>query len=80
MEVNMAEKKWYPAKTQYCKHAGCDVQLEVHVVLPPEFLPDQPPRVVGHRCSHGLQCNLLTQPSCTWAGTNPTYDPFDDQE
>lgn len=76
----MAEKRWYPAKTQYCKHADCEVQLEVHVVLPPEYLPDQPPRVVGHRCSHGLQCNLLTQPSCVWAGTNPAYDPFSEEE
>lgn len=72
----MAEKRWYPIKTQYCKHVGGDVQLEVHVVLPAEYLPDQPPRVIGHRCSHGMQCSLLTHPSCTWAGTNPNFDPF----
>ena len=64
----MAEKRWYAAKQQYCKHAGGDVKLEIHVVLPPEFLPDQPPRVIGHRCS--FVC----------AGTYPNYDPLIDQD
>ncbi|PKO17713.1 MAG: hypothetical protein CVU39_04315 [Chloroflexi bacterium HGW-Chloroflexi-10] len=76
----MAEKRWHSVKRQRCEHAGCEVDLEFQVVLPPEYLPEQPARVVGHRCSQGMQCSMFTQPSCTWAGTNPGYDPFTDPE
>jgi hypothetical protein len=72
----MSDKKWHAIRQQYCDHAGCNVALEVQVVLPAEFLPDQPPRVLAHRCSNGLQCSQLTKPTCVWAGTNPNYDPF----
>lgn len=76
----MTERRWEPIREQYCDHAGCNVALEVQVVLPPEYLPDQPPRIIAHRCSRGLQCNSFTHPSCVWAGTNPAYDPFSEKE
>jgi len=72
----MAEKRWHSIKQQHCDHVGCAVNLEVQLVLPSEYLPEQPPRIIGHRCSKGLQCSLFTKPSCVWAGTNPDYDPF----
>jgi hypothetical protein len=72
----MAEKSWQPLKEQYCSHAGEQVRLEAQVVLPAEFLPDQPPRVVAHRCSHAYICSVERQGSCVWSGTNPSYDPF----
>ncbi len=75
----MAEKRWQTAKQIHCDHAGCTVQLEYQVILPAEYLPDQPARIVGHRCSQGMQCSMLTKPTCVWSGTNPNYDPFQDQ-
>ena len=72
----MTEKTWQTIKLQYCHHADTDVGLEAEVVYPSEILPDQPPRIFAHRCSHGLACNLDGRPSCIWSGTNPVYDPF----
>jgi hypothetical protein len=72
----MAEKAWHPLKVQFCEHADCEVALQVQVVYPADIMPDQPPRVIAHRCSDALTCNLSDKPSCVWAGTNPGYDPF----
>ncbi|MAT42564.1 MAG: hypothetical protein CL609_09500 [Anaerolineaceae bacterium] len=76
----MAEKRWQTIQVKHCDHVGCDVKLQALVILPPERLPDQPPRVEAHRCSKGLQCSSLTKPTCVWAGTNPNYDPFADAD
>lgn len=76
----MAEKKWQSVKQRYCDQAGCNVSLEVQIVLPATFMPEQPPRILAHRCSKGLQCSTLTRPTCVWAGTNPDYDPFAEPE
>jgi len=75
-DTGMANKSWETVKLQYCHHACEDVCLEAEVVYPAEWLPDQPPRVLARRCSHGMNCNLDGRPSCVWAGTNPAYDPF----
>lgn len=72
----MALKTWQTIKICYCQHAGAEVGLEAQVVYPHDLLPDQSPRIMAHRCSHGIHCNLDNRPSCVWAGTNPTFDPF----
>ncbi len=72
----MAVRIWQPIKVCFCDHAGTEVALEAELVYPPEWLPEQPPRVLAHRCSNGLDCNLDERPSCVWAGTNPMVDPF----
>ncbi len=72
----MAVKTWEKVKVRYCHHAGEEVCLEAEMIFPADWLPDQPPQIVAHRCSHGLACNLDGRPSCIWAGTNPAYDPF----
>ena len=72
----MIIRSWDTIKVIYCHHADAEVGLQADAVYPPEWLPDQPPRLLGHRCSHASECNLLGKPSCIWAGTNPTYDPF----
>lgn len=72
----MAVKVWQPVKVQYCTHAGTEVAFEAELIYPAEWLPEQNPRVAGHRCSHALACNLDGRPSCIWAGTNPAFDPF----
>ena len=72
----MAVKTWQPVRLCFCGHAGCEVALEAEVVFPAEWMPEQAPRVLSHRCSHGVQCNLDDRPSCVWAGTNPAFDPF----
>jgi hypothetical protein len=71
----MAEKMWISEKLQYCERAGCDVSLQAEMIFPAEHLPDQPPRVTVHRCSHGDCCGD-EKAACVWNGTNPAYDPF----
>lgn len=72
----MTTRVWQKIKVQYCRHAGGEVALEAEVLYPSEHLPDHGPRVVAHRCSLGVDCGLLSEASCVWAGTNPFYDPF----
>lgn len=72
----MAHQVWQTMKVRFCAHAGCEVNLEAKVVYPADIMPDQPPRVLAHRCSQALTCNLMDKPGCVWAGTNPTFDPF----
>jgi hypothetical protein len=75
----MVDKAWQVIKVRYCDHAGAEVAMEVELVFPAEFLPEQQPRVIGHRCSRAIACNLDNRASCVWAGTNPTFDPFADK-
>lgn len=72
----MAEKAWEVVQVCYCQHVGQEVNLEAQMVYPAEWLPEQPARILGHRCSQGTACSLKERPSCTWAGTNPNFDPF----
>jgi hypothetical protein len=72
----MSEKIWETLKVQYCEHVDQTVRLQAQLVYPSEHLPDQPRRLLAHRCSHGFTCNLDGRPACVWAGTNPGYDPF----
>jgi len=74
----MTLRTWEVVKVCYCQHVGKEVGLEAQVVYPAEWLPDQPPRIVAHRCSAAIACNLDERASCVWAGTNPAYDPFVD--
>ena len=71
----MAELKWEVSKVGFCNHVKRDVVLEAEMLFPADFLPD-PPRVLSHRCSLGLECNQFAQATCIWAGTNPDHDPF----
>jgi len=72
----MAVKMWQTIKVSYCQRADKEVSLEAELLYPDEHLPDQPPRIIAHRCAYGLQCNLNMESGCVWAGTHPTYDPF----
>lgn len=72
----MAIKVWQPIKVQYCRHADGEVALEAEVLYADERLPDQAPRIVAHRCSRGVDCGLMSEAACVWAGNNPAYDPF----
>ena len=75
MEANMAEKIWKVEKVQHCEHAGREVEIQDEVIYPAEILPDQPPRIVAHRCSNALECNLMDKSACSFCGTNPDLDP-----
>ena len=75
MEADMAEKIWQVEKIKYCEHVGHEVSIEDQVVYPAEPLPDQPPRIVAHRCSNSLECNMLEKTTCALCGTNPDLDP-----
>ena len=72
----MSVRTWQPIKVCYCQHVEEEVALEADLTYPAEWLPDQQPRILGHRCSHAMRCNLDRRPSCMWAGTNPAFDPF----
>ena len=72
----MAHKTWQSVKTYYCQHVVKEVELEAEVIYPCDLLPDQPPRLLAHRCSDALACNLENKASCRWSGTNPGFDPF----
>lgn len=76
----MAHRNWKILKVSYCEQAGEEVALEAELVYPASFLPEQPPRIMAHRCSHGLACNSFQKPGCCWSGTNPGYDPFKNRE
>ncbi len=76
----MAVRMWQTIKMRYCDHAEARVALQAQVIYPAEVLPDQAPRVLAHRCSHAFACNLDGRPSCIWAGTNPAYDPFAEEQ
>ena len=71
----MSERIWEVSKTFFCERVNERVSLETEVVYPGDFLPDQPPRVLAHRCSRGMSCNQVSKPTCNLAGTNPGYDP-----
>lgn len=72
----MSTKTWEVIKVRYCHHAGEEVGLEAELIFPAEWMPEQAPRVNAHRCSHAFACSMDGRPSCVWAGTNPTVDPF----
>jgi hypothetical protein len=72
----MARKEWEPIKISFCHHKGQEVTLEAEVIYPSDIMPFQQPRIVAHRCSKALECNLEGKGSCIWAGTNPMIDPF----
>jgi len=76
MEAVMAVKTWETLKVLYCDRAGAEVRLEAELVYPPEYLPDQPPRILAHRCSGGVECNGSDHHACIWSGTNPDYNPY----
>ena len=72
----MSEKKWEVIKVLYCHHVNEKVGLEAQVIYPAEWMPDQPPQIVAHRCSKAFACRMDGRSSCVWAGTNPSVDPF----
>ncbi len=72
----MAERTWQPIKISYCHHVGHRVALQAELIYPAEWMPEQLPRVLAHRCSDAVGCNMDGRPSCIWAGTNPVFDPF----
>ena len=76
----MSTKSWEVLKTCYCHHVNQLVSLEAEIIHPADFIPDGLDRILAHRCSYGLNCNLDGRPSCQWAGSNPTIDPFSDPQ
>ena len=55
----MTEKTWETLKVQYCQHVDEKVGLQAQVVYPPDMMPDQPARILAHRCSHGLPATWM---------------------
>ncbi len=72
----MAQKTWQTRKTCYCERVGREIKLETQVVYPADHLPDQPPRILAHRCSNAIECNKLDKMVCAYCGTNPEFNPL----
>ena len=72
----MAEKVWEKIEVIHCNHMGCEVALEAETVYPADHLPDQPARLLSHRCSKAAECMVLGKGACVWNGGNPNFDPF----
>lgn len=72
----MAVEKWVPIKTQYCEIIDREAELLEHRIYPANVLPDtESYRVVGHKCTADIECNLLGC-KCKWAYTDPSVDRF----
>ncbi len=71
----MAEKIWRVEKIKYCEHVGHEIFIENEVVFPADHLPEQPPRILAHRCSCAVECNMMEKPACALCGTNLYLDP-----
>jgi hypothetical protein len=74
--MKMSKQNWQTIKIKRCERVHQDVGLEANMVFAEGILEDQPARISAHRCSYGIDCNLEEKAGCTWAGTNPAYDPF----
>jgi len=70
----VASTFWKPIKQSFCDHVDDDVFLEVRIIFPAGFLADQPPRIEGHRCSKGMECNSFDRPVCCWEGMQPNVN------
>ena len=72
----MAQEQWVEVKRQWCEIAQLEATLLERRVYPSEVLPDtEPYRVLAHRCTAGILCNLIGC-SCRWAYTEPALDRF----
>ena len=50
----MAEKQWFVSKVCYCEHVGHEIALETELILPSDYMPEQPPRIHARRCSNAI--------------------------
>jgi hypothetical protein len=73
----MAVRQWEPIRTIYCERAQQLAALEVEVLYPAEPLPECFKRVVAHRCSLAVDCEVRGVGNCFWTGENPLNDPFE---
>jgi len=71
----MSLRTWQVEKIKYCENVGHEIALETEVVYPAEHLPEQAPRVLAHRCSNALECNMMDKSVCVWCGTGPNHNP-----
>lgn len=72
----MTQKYWQTQKSCFCERVGHEIRIETQMVFPAEHLPDQPPRILAHRCSSAIECNALNKMVCAYSGTNPDFKPL----
>ncbi|MGD8759811.1 MAG: hypothetical protein PVJ07_06125 [Anaerolineales bacterium] len=71
----MAQVLWHEIERRMCEHVREEASLEAKLAFPAEVLPDQPPRVLAHRCSHEATCQLGDKTACQWASLITGSDP-----
>ncbi len=64
-----SNEKWVPVKKQWCDILQDEAELLEKRVYPNEIIPDtEAYRVVAHKCTAAVTCNLLGC-QCQWAYT-----------
>jgi|GEM_PF-1782545 len=53
--------------TEFCSYAGCEVKVDTTVVLPSNFMPETPPRIIKRSCSSYADCILQDKTACPLA-------------
>jgi hypothetical protein len=71
----VAQVFWHEIERRMCEHVREEVSLEAKLAFAAEVLPDQPPRVLAHRCSHEATCHRMEKPTCAWAALIASLDP-----
>ena len=55
--------------SQFCPHAGGEVDIHSTIVYPADIIPDTPPRITQRSCNRYLSCNLVDKSACPMAVT-----------
>lgn len=73
----MTTTAWVVVDTIQCDRVGQKADLLEQREYFEHQLTDvgRPYRVLAHKCSFGLECNLAEQ-RCQWSYINPNYNPF----
>jgi hypothetical protein len=62
----MAWESWRAGKQTHCEVMDEKVTLQSRLAFAADNLPDQPPRVLAHRCSSAENCDHFDQNKCPW--------------
>ena len=62
----MAWESWRTVKQTRCEIMDEEITLHSRLAFAADNLPDQPPRVLAHRCSSAEHCDHFDQPKCPW--------------
>ncbi len=72
----MAKEEWVTVGKKWCDLIQLEAEIKEHRVYPDNIMPDGIPyKVVAHKCSADMDCNMAGVP-CAMAYNNPGTDRF----